>query len=297
MRTEEQLLKKKKKKKNRFARFLLVLVLLLIVIIFVFWSISNPSFLKNTRNSLMSLFSTTTISEDSSYEYSQGTAYDSGEVSAGSSQTEEQLSSPGGQSQDTLLTEPGNGEPAEGAQVNDNAETEEVEASGGSLNFWNKIINFFKNKIGSDEKDFPSRIELKVYFASLGEESLFSYENRTISAGNPEIAVENAVKELLKGPMKSFNYPVIPPGSELLDVEIYENFAKIDFSQEFLENSLESGILDEYVIYTIVNTVTQIPEIDGAIFLIEGNRIKIYGNVDLSIPAIKNEKYIEVEES
>jgi spore germination protein GerM len=80
-------------------------------------------------------------------------------------------------------------------------------------------------------------------------------------------------------------------------VDIYENFAKINFSQDFLQNSLESGILDEYVIYTIVNTVTEIPEIEGVIFLIEGIRIKLYGKVDLSIPAIRNEKYLNVETS
>jgi len=108
--------------------------------------------------------------------------------------------------------------------------------------------------------------------------------------------VENAVKELLKGPIKTFHYPVVPPGTELISVEIYENIAKIDFSQEFLENSLETGILDEYVIYTLVNTVTQIPGIEGVIFLIEGKRIKIYGNVDLSIPAIMNEKYLNIQE-
>ena len=80
-------------------------------------------------------------------------------------------------------------------------------------------------------------------------------------------------------------------------MDIYENFAKINFSQDFLQNSLESGILDEYVIYTIVNTVTGIPEIEGVIFLIEGMRIKLYGQVDLSIPAIRNEKYLNVETS
>ena len=123
------------------------------------------------------------------------------------------------------------------------------------------------------------------------------FEERTIFAGDPKIAVTNAVKELIGGPLKSYHFPVIPPGTKLLSVDIYENFAKINFSQDFLQNSLESGILDEYVIYTIVNTVTEIPEIEGVIFLIEGIRIKLYGKVDLSIPAIRNEKYLTVETS
>ncbi|GAI36285.1 unnamed protein product [marine sediment metagenome] len=88
---------------------------------------------------------------------------------------------------------------------------------------------------------------------------------------------------------------LLPAGTKLIGVETYENIVKIDLSQEFLENSLDTRILDEYVIYSIVNTLTEIPEIEGVIFYIEGIRIKIYGNVDLSVPAIRNKEYIDEE--
>ena len=52
-------------------------------------------------------------------------------------------------------------------------------------------------------------------------------------------------------------------------------------------------ILDEYIIYSIVNTITGVPEISGVIFFIEGKRIKLFGNIDLSIPAIRNTEYID----
>jgi len=159
--------------------------------------------------------------------------------------------------------------------------------------FWQKILGLLNIGKEKQNENFPSRLEIRAYFATLGNDNKFVYENRIIIAGDQKTAVSNAVKELLKGPLKSFNFPVIPPGTKLLDVEIYENFAKINFSHEFLDNSLESGVFDEYVIYTIVNTVTQVPGIDGVVFLIEGKRIKTYGNVDLSIPAIKNEDFLK----
>ncbi len=172
------------------------------------------------------------------------------------------------------------------------------ESPGGWLSsIWQQFMAFFTRRLRIDEEKLPSNLDIKVYFASLGEEEKFVYEERTINAGDIRIAVENAIRELLDGPEKSFHYPVIPPGTKLLDVEIYENTVKINLSQEFLENSLDSGILDEYVIYTIVNTVTQIPGIEGVVFFIDGIRIKTYGNVDLSIPAINDEKYIDTEET
>ena len=107
--------------------------------------------------------------------------------------------------------------------------------------------------------------------------------------------MQNAINELLEGPEKPHYFPVIPAGTELLGAEVNENIAKIDFSQEFLENSLDTRILDEYIIYSIVNTLTEIPQIEGVIFYIEGVRIRMYGNVDLTIPSIRNKEFLEEE--
>ena len=138
-------------------------------------------------------------------------------------------------------------------------------------------------------------MEVNFYFAGLGEEKKLVSEKRTIIAGSPDIAVKNAVKELLKGPIQSYHFPLIPAGTKLLNVKTYENITEIDLSREFLEKSLDTRILYEYVIYSIVNTLTDIPGIEGIIFKIEGMRIKEYGNVDLSVPAIRNKEYIDEE--
>lgn len=167
-----------------------------------------------------------------------------------------------------------------------------------SISFWQKILNFITRRGDSGEKTdaYPSRLEINFYFASLGGEKKLVSEKRTINAGSPGIAVQNAVNELLRGPIKPHYFPVIPAGTKVLGTEVSENIAKIDFSQEFLENSLDTRILDEYIIYSIVNTLTEIPAIDGVIFHIEGVRIRIYGNVDLTVPSIRNKGLIEEEE-
>ena len=66
-----------------------------------------------------------------------------------------------------------------------------------------------------------------------------------------------------------------------------------NFSQEFLSESLDSSILDDYIIYTIVNTLTEIQDIQAVSFSIDDKDIREYGNVDLQLPAIRNEKYFE----
>jgi spore germination protein GerM len=103
-------------------------------------------------------------------------------------------------------------------------------------------------------------------------------------------AAISAMKELLKGPNSTFYFSVIPPGTSL-SVEIYENFIRVDLKPGISFKQLRQPGLDELIIYSMVNTLTQIPGIDGVLFLIEGKSIKEYGNIDLSLPLIKNEEY------
>jgi len=284
MRPENQFIKKKKKKKNRFARFVVFLVLFIIIISLAFYSISNPSFIKNIRDSIISFYTPDSEDGGGSNEEAAEQSNTPDSASEGNQAPEDNS---GAESPETTITTT--------AAQEAGADSGQAAQSGVFTVFWQKILSLLKIGPDADKNSMPSRLNIKVYFASLGEEKKFTYEERSIIAGDPQIALKSAVEELLRGPVKSFHYPVIPPGTKILDIEIYENLAKINFSQDFLENSLESGILDEYVIYTIVNTVTQVPGIEGVIFLIDGKRIKVYGNVDLSIPAIMDESYLEEE--
>lgn len=263
MKPDDELLKKKKKQPSRFVRFIFVMIFIIAIISLIFYSVDNPGFIPSIKDKIVAFYTS-----------DESIATDSPTTSTSAESSSESVNST--ISSDTVIENPTNNK---------------------FLLLWQKIINFFIKRAGQDVDKFPDKLKIKVYFAGIGQQQEFVFEERTIFAGDPKIAVTNAVKELINGPSKSYHFPVIPPGTKLLGVDIYENFAKINFSQDFLQNSLESGILDEYVIYTIVNTVTEIPEIEGVIFLIEGVRIKLYGKVDLSIPAIRNEKYLNVETS
>jgi spore germination protein GerM len=311
LRQQEKLLKKKKKSRNRFGRFVVTLILVIVFLVLAFYFLNNPSSYEGLKNKITSIFTSGSISQSgSSSQASTGSSAgaSNAETTSNAGTGEGNAESTGTNSQGNAQTTDANGntisasgQDNSGSVSGDTADSSGNVSQGTSRNagavqsLWQKIIKFFRQKMSGQADNFPGTISVKIYFAALGQDEVFSFEERLINAGNPQVAVENTVNELLKGPSKSFHYPVIPPGTKLLGVEIYENLAKIDLSQEFLENSLESGILDDYVIYTIVDTVTQVPGVEGVIFLIEGKRIKLYGSVDISIPAIKNEKYLPVE--
>jgi spore germination protein GerM len=273
MKPDDELLKKKKKRSFRFAKFIFVMIFIIAVVSLIFYSVDNPGFIPSIKDKIVAFYtSDESTSPDSSGIESSQASRESTATSMDSSSDSVNGTTYG----DTAIENP---------------------TKNKFLLLWQKIISFFIKRAGQDADKFPDKLKIKVYFAGIGQQKEFVFEERTIFAGDPKIAVTNAVKELINGPSKSYHFPVIPPGTKLLSVDIYENFAKINFSQDFLQNSLESGILDEYVIYTIVNTVTGIPGIEGVIFLIDGMRIKLYGQVDLSIPAIRNEKYLNAGSS
>ncbi len=267
----------KKENKSRrtspAARFALIVMLILAVGFLIFYIIDNPGFLGNLKSGL-----------EGSPEGGEAEVETSSDII-----TEEDAEN----GPDTSLEEEDIIQEDPGDEIigSDGQESPSQE----DISFWQKIINFFTGRSPEEDpvESYPASIPINIYFSGLGDDEKLVHEERVVIAGDPVTAVRNAVQELLKGPDRSYHFPVIPAGTKLLGVEVYENLAKIDLSQEFLENSLDTRILDEYIIYSIVNTLTEIPEINGIIFFIDGKRVKLFGSIDLSIPAIRDTGYIE----
>lgn len=263
----------KKRRKSPALRFTILIIIILLAGFFIFYAIDNH------------LFSSSKVTESTNSILSNGSS-----TSENTTASSNDSASSTAQSTDTSLQDSSTSSTAvsSGSQIQD--------ASGNSnQSLWQALILFFKNfgKSKLEIADYPKKIDLNVYFAVLGSDQIFGSEERTIVAGSPKIAATSAINELLKGPYEDFNFAVIPAGTKLLDVEVANKIAKVNFSQEFLSESLDSSILDYYIIYTIVNTLTEIPDIEALSFSIDGKDIMGYGNVDLQLPVIRNEKYIE----
>lgn len=271
--------KKRKKRPSPILRFTFIIILLVAAGFIIFYNIDNPNFVKNKFSSLLN-------DSESKLVVSDLPETDTGQLS---SSVEEPVT--GG---DSGANEKEIEDDVE-ATTGDSSKDNQTESG---LSLWQKIRNFFTNQKSEKENEsiYPTQLEFNFYFSGHGEEKKLVSEKRTIFAGSAEEAVEKTVNELLEGPTQPHHFWLIPAGTELIGIDIYEKIVEIDLSGEFLENSLDTGILDEYVIYSIVNTLTEIPEVEGVIFLIDGVRTTIYGNVDLSAPAIRKEEYIDENE-
>ena len=134
-------------------------------------------------------------------------------------------------------------------------------------------------------------VEVNLYFSDSQAMYLVA-EKRKISQA-PSLA-RQAVVELIKGPESPDLYPTIPEGTQVNEVYIVDDIVYIDLSEEIFKNHPGGSSGELMTVYSIVNTLTEIPPIKGVQILVEGNEMKsLVGHVDISMPLIRDEDWIK----
>lgn len=122
----------------------------------------------------------------------------------------------------------------------------------------------------------------KVYFSDANAEYLVP-ELRTVEAGkSPAVGI---IEELIKGPARSDLTRTIPEGTQLISLEINNGVAYVNFSREFKENHWGGSAGETMTLYSVIDSLTELPEIKKVQFLIEGNKTEtLAGHYDILNP-------------
>ena len=75
---------------------------------------------------------------------------------------------------------------------------------------------------------------------------------------------------LIDGPKNDNLETLIPEGTTINNTKLKDDVLYIDFSHEFIENHAGGEELESNTIYSIVNTMTQLTEVNGIKILIDG---------------------------
>ena len=85
------------------------------------------------------------------------------------------------------------------------------------------------------------------------------------------------VKELMKNPKECGLYNVIPYGTTLRKpVKVQNNTAYVDLSEEFIKNHKGGKEGEKITIFAIVNSLTELKDINRVNFKINGKSLKEY---------------------
>jgi len=124
-------------------------------------------------------------------------------------------------------------------------------------------------------------VEITLYFPDRQAISLVE-EIREIKKSEKMLA-EIVIEELIKGPESKELTTLIPNGTKLNLITVENGVCTLDFSEEFIKTSIGTAA-DTLLIYSIVNSLTVLDDVEKVQFLIDGEPVEVFGNFIFSEP-------------
>ncbi len=126
----------------------------------------------------------------------------------------------------------------------------------------------------TEAKKLNSELPIRLYFANQDNTKL-QLEVRYIPLEEAKKSVNNQasliVKELINGPTSKNAQATIPKGTKLRSpVSINGNVATVDLTKEFIDNHPGGKSEAQMTIYSIVNSLTELKDIEKVKFTIDG---------------------------
>lgn len=136
------------------------------------------------------------------------------------------------------------------------------------------------------------KVELTLYFPD-SDAMYLEPEVREVAQGNAPLP-DLVIQELVKGPTTEGLGISIPKESRLVSsVKVEGGVAYVNFNKEFQSKHWGGSTGEIMTIFSIVNSLTELEDIDSVVFLVEGERLEsLAGHMDLTGPVERDENII-----
>jgi len=149
--------------------------------------------------------------------------------------------------------------------------------------------------ISDASSELTNELTIKVYYADSQGEYLVP-EWRTVDILDTEGGFNkhiDALKELIKPPADDSLIRIVPETTVINSVVVNDKIAEVDLSESFMTDRFVSDTTDILLIYSIVNTLTEFPEIHAVTLFVDGKKIDIFGQLDIKDPIYRDETKIK----
>jgi germination protein M len=138
-------------------------------------------------------------------------------------------------------------------------------------------------------------VTLTLYFAN--EEGTGLKTEQIITHYNPNDALEKVIVELLiEGPQTEGLVSTIPKETMIKEIYVKDGICYIDFNEEFRSKHGGGSFGETMTIYSIVNSLAELPTINRVQFLINGQKQKEYkGHLQFDSLFERNLDFVEKE--
>ncbi len=142
----------------------------------------------------------------------------------------------------------------------------------------------FEEKPQKIEKPKKESLNVRVYYPDDSGMKLVEVE-REIVIDDSTDKYTAAVETLLEEPVEENLTKIFPKNAAIRSVTVENNLAIVDFDGSFLKNFVGGSTGEEFLIGSVVDTLTNFPEVKRVKFLVDGQEIEtLSGHMDLSTP-------------
>jgi Sporulation and spore germination len=139
-------------------------------------------------------------------------------------------------------------------------------------------------KIAPPQPQEAGMLLVTLFFASPDGSGLVREVREIDACSGPTACAEEILGELINGPVGDMS-PTLPTNATFRSVLVNGDTATIDFGKEFAAGLPAGSNAEIMAIYSVIDSLAfNFPRIRNVQFLLEGERVKTLGQLDLSTP-------------
>lgn len=159
----------------------------------------------------------------------------------------------------------------------------------------NKLEYISASDINLETEEYQSELrEVTLYFADETKKKLVR-ESRTIKITDQQPIEQYIINELIKGTNEKAERSVLSDKTVLVSVNVEDNICYLNFKASFLSDNSGGEDHEALVIYSIVNSLTELQTIGRVQFYMDGKRVKNFGSVNIKDYISRNTQIINEE--
>lgn len=171
------------------------------------------------------------------------------------------------------------------------ATTIRICADGALLNGSTYMIMTNENMHLSDDSIDKLRTDLTLYYTDAKRRYLIGHNVRVNLAAQDDV-VSYLVEQLMIPPSGLGLISALPSGTKLLGSSVDDGVCTLDFSMDFEHNAFPQSHAQRVTLLSLVNTLTQLEDIDRVEFHLEGNLMARYRQLNISKALVYDESVI-----
>lgn len=146
----------------------------------------------------------------------------------------------------------------------------------------NKPLGYISaSDINLETEEYSSEMmEVTLYFADSNAKKL-KPEKRTIKITDQQPVEQYLINELINGTESKELKSILSKKTVLVSADVDENICYLNFKANFLDDNSGTAEHEKLVIYSIVNSLTELNTISKVQFYMDGKRVDKFGSVSI----------------